>query len=219
MTMIDPGPGAEPLNYANYAMQCGDNAQSALTSGAMCDIHLVSRTLEDLLNTTDPVSFYDAMVVVRYASRLSDLDDQVLSELVALHDADNATHGARAVLAEFLSSCAARMAAEQQLGQRPITLADNGKSVRTTVGAVLELSLTENTAAGYRWEVKGHPQSFSVTRIGHTASGTDGKPTASISAAMIRPGRATLRLIERRPPEIEDKSQPRSFSLTLIIGE
>ena len=69
---------------------------------------LVDRVRE-LLDYGGPVSFLDAMEVVDLARPRRELSEAELGALLALHDAESATIGAREVLGEFLCQCAKQM--------------------------------------------------------------------------------------------------------------
>jgi len=170
-----------------------------------------------MLHSGEPLSFYDAVVAVRRARKIGDLDDRCLTALIAMHDAEVATDGAREALAEFLSGYAERLVGERELGERVITLADNGKSARVAAGGTLTLHLAENAAVGFRWEVERASTGVRVQR-GSRVPGA--KTMVAFQVTVSRSGRARISLVETRPASIEAAeggvAKPASFVLAIV---
>lgn len=178
--------------------------------------------LASLAATDGPISFYDALGVVRRARTAGALPDEVLSALMTLHDAANLTDGAREILREFLASCAHRVAEERSRTSRPLTLADHLQTVRAVVGDALELALEERAGQGFRWRVAACPSGVSVDRIGSRATDQPGVAAACFRVRLGRPGHLAVTLEEEPPPSAAPPSakppQSRRFSLDLLIS-
>jgi predicted secreted protein len=178
---------------------------------------ILAAGIRQMLASGEPLSFYDAVMAVRRARKVGDLGDRALGALMAMHDAETATDGARAALAEFLGAYAERITAEKELGARVITVADNNKTARVASGATLTLHLAENAAAGFRWEVE-RASGAQVQRRGRVPGA---KPTVAFEVTVTRAGRARVSLVETRPSSIEmaegGVTKPGTFSLAIVV--
>jgi hypothetical protein len=112
--------------------------------------------LRAFLATEDPVSFLDAWRVLRAVGEA--VEDARLAELVALHDAPQATRGARTVLGEFLRAQAGERRRERALAERPLTLQHSGRSVRVAVPGQVRLHL-----AASEWTCEHLGQGLALT--------------------------------------------------------
>jgi hypothetical protein len=108
-------------------------------------------TLSHLLRCTEPVSFVDALQLVRLLRCADELDDAVLASLLQLHERPELTLGGKEVLGDFLRSYAQRLAQERALAERPIKLQDSGKTARAPVGRALEIALDAKQPSS--WEL------------------------------------------------------------------
>src|SRR5512139_2031976 len=97
--------------------------------------------LAQLQGSPEPVTFYDALSVVRPLRGDDDPAEPLLHALMALHDAEHTTDGARAVIADYLRALVRRQENQRRLASRPLTLKDQGKTVRAPVGTPLQLRL------------------------------------------------------------------------------
>lgn len=167
--------------------------------------------LQELGAAEVPVSFYDAVMVVQSARRRGELDEQELSALIALHDSPVSTDGARAVLKDYLSSCAQRMAAERERASRTLTMKDHGKVARARVGSSLVVALDERSGTGFRWEAERISGGAEVTRLASS------RGTAKIEVRITGPGRAHIWLVEQPPPATGARPDTsRRFELYLV---
>ena len=169
-----------------------------------------------LLETSEPVSFYDAQTLIRQLRVQEDPPDLIIAALMQLHDADNTTDGAREVLADYLRGCAARQENQRLLAQRPITLRDSGKTARVLLGDRLELHLDEQRSAGYRWEVTARRGGVQVAR---STRSHDFASTSVFDVSCARTGSLEVELEEKPPPaaQTDEASMPRRFALTVVV--
>jgi hypothetical protein len=108
----------------------------------------LAELVRELTETDLPVSFVDALRVVRVTRRAGDLPDELVYALVALHDAAHLTDGGREVLADYLRAVAVKAQQERNLAARVIKLSDSGKTARAKAGSTLRI-----TTGGSDWEV------------------------------------------------------------------
>lgn len=114
----------------------------------------LSERLTELEAGHAPVTFADAILVLRLVRRLEEPAEALLARLVALHDAPFSTDGAREIFAEYLRAFAQRAAKERALARRTIGLADHGATTRLTPGARLRIALDERRELGWAWDVE-----------------------------------------------------------------
>lgn len=180
----------------------------------------IEATLAHLCQAPEPVTFYDVQLLVRRLPRGHDLPESVLHGLVTLHDAANATDGAREILADFLRTYASRLARQQALANGPLLFKHSGQCARGLVGQSLTLVLDEHRGAGYRWEVVLIVGPVQCRRVADTAVEP---PTARFTVSLLRRGRARIVLREMSPPlqaatrPMPSARQPRSFELDIVI--
>jgi hypothetical protein len=186
--------------------------------------------LLDALSAADePVTFHDAVVLVRQLRaqvQRSDPPDEVLAALVVLHDAGHTTDGAREVFADYLRACVTRQESQRTLARRPVILRDSGKTARIPLGGRCELHLDERRAAGFRWEIGDRRGGINVCRVegrqtlGQSRTGMDdAASTAVFEVKPARTGMATVTLVERPPPAgaPRDDLEERRFELTVVV--
>jgi hypothetical protein len=178
----------------------------------------IVRSIEQVLQSGEPISFYDALMIIRRARYTGELTDEALASLIALHDCQRTTDGAHQICAAFLTSYAERMARQRQLAGRPVTLADSGNLARAAAGSSLRLELEENVAEGFRWEIVKASGPIRLTRAGRIEAAT---PTVAIVVKLLHRGHAKLRLEEQRPTiaDVEEnrRSKARHFDLDILI--
>ena len=119
----------------------------------IANISAINATLVQLCQEAEAVSFYDAWAVLRAMRHVADVPNSIVTNLVALFDAPQATDGAKELLAGFIRSTIAKVQAQKALAERPIRLKDAGKIARAHPGITLVLQLDERRASGLFWEV------------------------------------------------------------------
>ena len=104
-----------------------------------------------------------------------------------------------------------------------LTKADNGKTVKATVGQIIAVKLKGNVTTGYSWAVSmaGMPALQQVGKIAyktHVAPkdmvGVGGMSIATFKA--VQAGKATIELQYRRPWE-KDKPAAETFKATVVV--
>ncbi|MBI5509189.1 MAG: hypothetical protein HY903_10585 [Deltaproteobacteria bacterium] len=192
----------------------------------MADDDRVESEIAALIESGGPISFYDAMGVVRSARAEGDLREPALAALIGLHDSNIATDGAREVLGEFLRVCAGRVQEERARAARTITLDDDGMTARATAGATLALTLDERAGSGHRWEVTKVQGPAYVDRLPRDPGGVAAPPVARFRVRLPRAGLVQLSFAEAPPPgtEADDDSPepggdagPRTFVLRAVV--
>jgi predicted secreted protein len=91
----------------------------------------------------------------------------------------------------------------------------NGGTVELTVGETLEIRLTENRTAGYRWQIEARAEPIGSLESDayEAAAGPPGRGgTRVLSFKAERPGDGEIRLAYRRPWE-EGAPPARTFAL------
>ena len=94
-----------------------------------------------LVEGGEPITFYDALELTRRARQDGELDAPTIARLIAAHDAEQSTDGARNILFDYLRAYARRLASERELGARTITLEDGNRLARAAVGSSLRVQL------------------------------------------------------------------------------
>lgn len=181
------------------------------------DSAVLLRAVGQLVRSGVPLSFYDALGVVRRARRIDDVDDRVLADMINMHDLPRTTDGARAILSDFLRSQAQRQAAERDLAAQPIGVDASGKTARALPGSTLTLQLEERRGAGYRWQLEGSGQGVRCERRGNVPGNP---PRAEFVIALRRVGMTRVVLEERPPPgtfEDDEPAKPRRFELRIVV--
>lgn len=159
-----------------------------------------------LLHFPEPVSFLDAVMLVRHARKTGEPREEELRALITLHDAPHTTDGARDVLRDFLGGWAKRQARQRTLGARVLTARDTGKTARVTAGTTLVIELGERRGKGCRWEV------LACEGPGECVRDPSSEVSPSRATYLLhcqRPGQIHLTLAERSgagapPPASED---------------
>jgi len=118
------------------------------------DVRGIETIVRRLLASPEPISFLDAVMVIRHVRKTGDPFEREVQSLIHLHDAPHTTDGAREVLADFLSGWARKQELERLLGGRVIIARDTGKKARVSEGTTVVLEFTERRGKGYRWEVE-----------------------------------------------------------------
>jgi hypothetical protein len=189
----------------------------------MVESRRLAEHIAGLNGTGGPISFYDAMIVVRRARAVGQLRDEALTALMALHDSDIVTDGARQILNEFLKVYAERVAAERARAARPITLDDDQQTVRAAVGDILEVELTERAGLGFLWETPKSPRGVYVYRVATRPTDKPGSLVACFRVKLTQAGHVRVDLEERPPPSIEPPSDKapklRSFMIHLLVDQ
>ncbi len=182
------------------------------------------RAVDQLVRSGVPLSFYDALGVVRRARRIDviaahdamdNMDSKILASMITMHDLSRTTDGARAILGHYLRGQARRQAAERELAARVITVDDSGKTARAVAGATLTLELKERRGAGFRWHLEGTGVGVHCERRG-TAPGNP--PRAQFAIELRRAGLTRVVLQERPPPgALDDDAELRRFELRIVV--
>lgn len=171
--------------------------------------------LNQLLTGSEPVSFYDALTIVRQA-RGTEPSEPLLRAMLDLHDAEHTTDGARTVLADYFRALARRQENQRRLASRPLTLKDHGKTARASVGSTLQLRLEERRSAGFRWQVETQSGGGKASR---SPASHDFASTAVFDVKLHKTGELFLELFETPPPTgaPDQRLQPRTFHLRVVI--
>ena len=176
--------------------------------------------LDDLLSTSDPVTFYEALTLVAAARPIAEPDAHTLNQLLLLHDAPHLTDGARDILGPFLKAHAQRINVQRNLAKRPILLKDTGKTARAPQHAVLLLSLEERRASGFLWRI-GHISSNA--RCERQLDRADAPNRAEFEVELVGSGWVDLALTEDLNAPRSSRAQsataqrPRNFDLHVLV--
>jgi hypothetical protein len=162
-----------------------------------------------LTSAQEPVSFADAYAVVRQARRLAALDDSLVHQMVALHDAPQLTDGARRVLAEHLRALAQRLAQERALAARPLRPKDSGKTARAHVGAQLLFALSVDPLQP-EWELASLEGPADYVPL---TPATAVQERAELALTLLAPGLVQLEFTRVR----RDSTPARRLTFTVII--
>ncbi len=186
---------------------------------AMQDAKELVSIVTGLLAAPGPLSFYDALGVTLAARRFTEPSDDVLRALVSMHDAPQATDGARAILAEYLSARAQRIHEQRQRSRRPLTASDQGKLVRAVVGETLEVTLAERRGLGFRWQLIEAKGSVQVIAQPARASTGAGIGAAGFTVVLLAAGNAKLTFAEEPPPghDPRHKGAPKPAQVVLKL--
>lgn len=171
----------------------------------------IQRLAHALLASGEPLSFYDAFMLVRLARRRCDVDDETLHALVAVHDHPTTTHGGKQVLAEFLRAYTQRQNKERDRAQRVLTGRDHGVTVRASVGATLLLSVSDATTTADAWTIVRLDGPAKLTRLSPSRAT---HLHADFELALIEPGDVTL---EFSSPPAERGSRPRQLAVHVVV--
>lgn len=115
----------------------------------------LAEVLESLCLSREPVSYYDCHVVVRRLQREHrNPEPELLTHVAALHDYSLTTDGGRQIIAHYVQGLLLRFAQERMLGNSPLSLRANGKTVRLTLDSTLRIHLEERRSQGYRWALE-----------------------------------------------------------------
>lgn len=171
----------------------------------------------ELMSSGMPTTFLDALRLTR---RLKQPVSADLDALLQLHDHPSTTDGARDVLADFLRGRAQAMAHERSLGERVITLADSGKTVRAKVGVGLRVHLDTRAHRGGAWQMTNN-----ASGVTWVASGMDTERRYTVGELRLtHAGTYSIALAEALSPPKRShaKSQTpadedRVFTLEIII--
>ena len=105
------------------------------------------------------------------------------------------------------------------MAQLTLTEAEHGQRFTVAVGDAITISLSESSAAGYRWT----PASLDETRLRLTdhsyqqaSTAVGGAGTAIWRLTVTRPGRTRIELVKARPWE-EDQSKNERFRVDLEV--
>ncbi len=151
----------------------------------------------DLLQAPVPVTFLDAIAVVRRVERLGDLETRHVAGLVRLHDAGHLTDGGRDILRELLEKTLHKLEAEYALARGPIGPQHSGQRARLAVGEHLEVRCERHPTSDYRWvvgEVEG------PLRCDERLAISSEERAQCFDVAALRAGYARLTLIEQPEP-------------------
>ena len=169
--------------------------------------------IRNLLLAGEPVSFYDALMILRELGRREPSSAE-LGALLRLEGDPRTTDGAREILTEYLRNLAARHARERTLGSAAITLEASGRRVRAPVGGTLHLELDERRGAGFRWELSRQQGPLQCRRQPNESGGTR---QASFEVTLLREGKGSLQLQEKPPPADTGTQSSRFFELEIVI--
>ncbi len=168
------------------------------------------QSLSHLATCEEPVSFIDALMVVRLARKVGELEEAHLGQMLILHDRPVLTHGAKDVLGDFLKAYAQRLAQERALANRPIKPTDNGRTARGRVGRALELALDSKVPS--RWhlvELRGQADLVDKTPA-------EAQKTGAAQRLILRaPGLVVLVMEERAAGKT--RGPPRRFELRVQV--
>lgn len=185
----------------------------------------VVREANELLEGTAPVSFYDAVMLVRRARRAGEIAEGVLASMLRLYDCDHVTDGGRAVMADFLRGVAQRYAQERALASRILRPKDSGKVARAKAGTVILLALSDigpGQATDWRLVDLSGPARFDTLSPAQASA-----HNAAVELHLLAPGTVRLELAPQMSAGANVRSsssssaslsdRPRAFALRVVV--
>ena len=177
--------------------------------------------LEALSGAEGPITFVDALRLVRQYHQFGRSDDQFLNQLVVWIEQAPITQGALKVFTALLESEARKLRHERTRAQRTLGLRDHGRRIRGVCGEGIVIDLESRERLGLEWSLVSRPAGASVEITSDPARPGVLRVTLTPQVA----GTCELSMTENegkrwvRPSGQAKGLEPREFLLTLVTEE
>ena len=177
----------------------------------------LSQTVHNLLHASQPVSFYDALMLLRQIKAPpARVTNRTLAALMELYDAKQATWGAKQVLSRYLQTCAQEHERQRRCALQPLQLADGHKIVRVPPGQKVRLHLKERQSAGFRWAIREVSKPGKALR---SPESTDHFDLAIFELWCERSATVRAVFVEQGIARAGTEQKPPLFEITMIVEE